>query len=559
METATPMLAQYQVIKSQHRDCILFFRLGDFYEMFYEDAKVASQILDLVLTARGKGSANPTPMCGIPYHSAEGYIHKLIKAGLKVAICEQLEDPTVAKGIVKRDVIRVITSGTYLDDNSTDARYLLCLNFQESWIGMALIDPTNGTIHTNQYQGPSQVIEIISKLPIQECVFPVSQHDQIKALFEHPLLRIKNIMMSPHEDWCFNPEIAQKTLSEHFKVHNLSGFGIDGLSTAIACAGGLLEYLRQMNKQPLRHIDRVSLYTDSEYVYISPAANYGLELENLFKMINRAPMGTVTAMGKRLLQYWLYHPLRRPATILQRQAAVRLLKDETELLKDLRKILSQIPDIEKCLSKLSCGYCQAKDLLGIRNALTLIPDLQRFLQSLIDKNRLFTLSDIPNLRALLEQAINPDMPLANSEGKVIKKGFHSELDALRDIQENGRQWLQRFQEQEIRRSGINSLKVGYNRVFGYYIEITKTNLALAPQDYIRKQTLANGERFITQELKEYEEKILTAQEKISRIEETLVRQLQEEILNHSSVLHDFSQAVATIDVLCSLACLAQQD
>ncbi|MDP2652571.1 MAG: DNA mismatch repair protein MutS [Candidatus Omnitrophota bacterium] len=554
METQTPMLQQYQRIKSQHKDCILFFRLGDFYEMFFDDAKAGSDILDLVLTSRGKGTANHIPMCGVPYHAAESYIAKLIKAGRKVAICEQVEDPAAAQGLVKRDVIRVITSGTFLDELSSDARYLLCLNPGKDRLGMAFIDPTNGTIQTNEYPNHQRAVELISRLPVYECVYPDHAEEAVKNLFRHPLLKIKNIVMSSHEDWCFNPDIAKKTLCEHFSVMNLRGFGIEDLHAAVASAGALLEYLKQMNKQPLRHIDRVALYTDNEFVYISPAATYGLELETLFKTINRAS----TAAGKRKLRLWLYHPLVQPAAILQRQAAVTLLKDQTNIQRLLGEILGRFPDIEKNISRMSCGYTHAKDVLAIRNTLTLLPDLMDAVSSLAGKNRLFAVEDIPDLRKLLEDAVNPDMPITNPEGKIINKGYNAELDGLRDIQENGQQWLRGFQEREIKRTKINSLKVGFNRVFGYYIEITKSNIGSAPSDYIRKQTLVNGERYITPELKEYEDKILTAQDKIYKIENEILLKLQKEILDHSVMLHAYAQAAATIDVLLSLSILAQQ-
>ncbi len=559
METATPMLRQYQQIKSQHKNCILFFRLGDFYEMFYEDAKLASGILDLVLTSRGRGTPTETPMCGIPYHSAEGYIAKLIKAGLKVAICEQVEDPALAQGIVKRDVVRVITSGTYLDDHSSDPRYLLCLSLPlrvgnaDGPIGIAFIDPAAGTIQTNQYDNPHRVIEIMAKLPIYECVYPISAEDKIKQIFNHPLLKIKNIVFSGHDDWCFNTDIAHKTLTQHFALPNLRGFGIEGMSFAIASSGALLEYLKQMNKQPLRHIDRIALYADGKYVYISPAATYGLEIENLFKTINHA----LSPMGKRKLRYWLYHPLKQPASILQRQAAVTILKDQSEIQKKLQEYLSRIPDIEKSLSKLSSGYSHPKDLLAIRNALELTPEIQRTIHPLTERNRLFSIEDIPSLRELLDKAINPEIPFSNPDGKIIKKGFDAELDQLREIQESGHEWLKNFQIREIQRTGINSLKVGYNKVFGYYIEITNTHLSHAPSDFIRKQTLVNAERFITPELKEYEEKILTAQEKILKIENRLLSVLHKEILDHSAGLHHLCKSIATLDVIYSLSLLAQ--
>lgn len=557
-ETVTPMLRQYQKIKAQHKDCILFFRLGDFYEMFYEDAKVASSILDLVLTSRGKGTANHVPMCGIPFHAADNYIARLIKAGHKVAICEQVEDPAQAKGIVKRDVIRIISSGTFLDENTPDSRYILCLNpdikpGHSSTFGAAFIDPASGTIQANEYKSVERILHLISHLPIYECVYPLEKEEQIKPILRHPLLSAKKITTSPHDDWCFNPSIALKTLCEHFGVRNLKGFGVDEKPFAISASGALLEYLRNMNKQPLRHIDRLSLYADDNYVFISPAAIYGLELEGLFKCLNH----TSCALGKRLLRYWIYHPLKQPAAILQRQAAVTLLKENTSAQQDLMTLLGCLPDVEKNISKLSCGYIHAKDILALRQALCLLPEIKEIAGPLQKKNRLFTLEDIPVLREELSAAVNPDMPLSKSEGKVIRPGYHDELDALRDIQENGRQWLKNFQQRESKRSGINSLKVGFNKVFGYYIEITKTRLKSAPDDYIRKQTLVNAERFITSELKTYEEKILTAQEKILKIENEILKELRKNILDHSVALHNFAHTAATLDALCSLSYLAR--
>ncbi|HSV43961.1 MAG TPA: DNA mismatch repair protein MutS, partial [Candidatus Bathyarchaeia archaeon] len=553
-QTETPMLQQYRSIKAKHQDCILFFRLGDFYEMFYEDAQVASGILDLVLTSRGKGTANHVPMCGIPYHSADSYISKLIRSGFKVAICEQVEDPALAKGIVRRDVIRVITSGTFLDEQSADALYILCLSPNGKETGLAFIDPASGTIQTNQYAETNRCVEILARLPVYECVYPQAAQDAIKAFFNHPLLRSKEIMLSPHEDWCFNKEIAQKNLCEHFRLPNLRGFGIQDMPIAISSAGALLEYLKQMNQQPLKHVDKITLYADEHYAFISPAAIYGLELNTLFKTIN----ATLCALGKRKLHFWLHHPLKNPAKILERQEAVTLLKDRPKLQEQFKRLLSQMPDVEKSISKLSCGYSDAKDILFIRNALCLIPEIQQAIREIQDLNPLFRLNDIKELRQLLERAINPEMPITKNEGKVIQKRFHQQLDELRDIQNNGREWLKHFQQREIQRSGINSLKVGYNRVFGYYIEITKTRLASVPQDYIRKQTLVNGERFITQELKEYEEKILTAQEQILKIEQELVLKLQQDILEHSVALHQLARDIARLDALYALCLLAQR-
>ena len=554
METATPMLKQYHAIKRNHQNCILLFRLGDFYEMFYEDAKIASRALDLVLTARGKGTANTIPMCGFPHHAGENYIARLIKAGHKVAICEQVEDPALAKGLVQRDVTRIITSGTYLDENSANARYLLSLNMSAKSIGIAFSDPSSGTIHTNEYpMDKSRLIELVLRLPVYECVYPEGSQKEIEALFKHPLLRSKDISLSPFEDWCFNPDIVHKSLCEHFGVHNLHGFGIEELSTATASAGALLEYLKQMNKQPLKHIDKITLYTDEHFCFISPAAHRGLELDSLIRSLDL----TLTSLGRRYFAYLFTHPLKQPKAISQRQEAIKTLKNNPDITGRLKKYLSLIPDIEKNISRLSCGYTHARDLLAIRNTLALLPEIKEIIGPLVKQNSLFTLEDIPALREHLQLAINKDIPLSHPDGKVIQKGYHSELDELRNIQETGRQWLKKLQEEEIKHTGINSLKIGFNKVFGYYIEVTKTNLSLVPKEYIRKQTLVNAERFITPELKEYEEKILTAQDKILKIENDIVQQLRDEILDHSQALHQFCAELATLDVLYSLTMLAQ--
>ncbi len=554
MDHPTPMLQQYQSIKSQYKDCILFFRLGDFYEMFFEDALRASKLLDVVLTSRGQNAAGKIPMCGIPYHAADGYIAKLIKAGEKIAICEQTEDPAQAKGIVRREVIRVITSGTYIDENQSQSRYILCLNPHPKGVGMAFTDITQGNIQANEYTDRARAIELLAKLPIYECLFPLTHEKFVKDLFNHPLLKIRHITLSPHEDWCFNPDIARKSLCEHLKTHSLKGFGIDELPLAVASAGALLEYLKQMNRQPLKHIDRVALYADSDSVFISPAAHHGLELESLIKTLDK----TLTALGKRQLRQWVFRPLKNILLIRERQQAVGLLKDSRPIQQELSRLLRFIPDTKKNLSRLSCGYTSPKDILALRNALERLPEIQKAINSFKALNPFFAVDDIPALRQLLLKAINPDMPLSNSEGRIINHGYHAELDALREIQENGRQWLKNFQEREIKRTKINSLKVGYNQVFGYFIEITKANLNAAPSDYIRKQTLINAERFITQELKEYEEKILTAEEKILKIENQLVQAIQKEILDNSTAVHIFSAQIATLDVLYALSLLAQE-
>ena len=494
-------------------------------------------------------------MCGIPYHAADNYIARLIKSGYKVAICEQMEDPALARGIVKRDVIRVISAGTFLDENTSDSRYLLCLSPNAKNIGAAFIDPASGTIQANQYPlDDRQIVDLIARLPVCECIFPQAAEEKIKNLFKNPLLKLRNVALSSFADWCFNPDMAKKTLLEHFLVHNLHGFGIEELPSAVSSCGALLEYLKQMNKQPLRHIDRIALYTDKNYVFISPAAYHGLELETLIKTLD----DTLTPLGKRLFRFWFTHPLKDIASIEERQEAIGLLKNNPKIQTELKTHLSKISDIEKNISRVSCGLAQAKDLLAIRNALNLIPELQKVTGHLAEQNSLFILEDIASLREFLTKIINEDIPLSHPEGKIVAAGCNAELDSLRDIQENGRLWLKKMQEEEIKRTGIHSLKIGFNNVFGYYIEVTNPNLALIPEDFIRKQTLVNAERFITPKLKEFEEKILTAQDQILKIERQIIEDAQKKILDHSFELHLFCQSIAALDALYSLSILAQK-
>ncbi len=542
------MLKQYQEIKSQHPHAILFFRLGDFYEMFGEDARKASAILDVVLTSRDAGKSGRIPMCGIPYHAAETYIAKLIKAGLKVAICEQLEDPALAKGIVKRDVIRLITAGTYIDEANFESRQIISITTRNNSFGIAFTDTASGIIQTNEFPTVKQLIDGIAKMNAYECIYAYREETVVRELFQDPALRNKQITLSPFEDWAFNTDMARQSLQEHFKTHSLRGFGVDELPAAIAASGALLEYLKQVHKQPLRHVHRIALYSDSEFAYISPAACFGLDLELLLRAIDN----TRTSMGKRCLRNWIYHPLKNKNEILNRQDAVTLVHNNQRINEDLRKLLNNTPDIEKSISRISCNTAAARDLLAIRSALLKQPEIKTTLAALAEKNMLFVLSDIPDLRHLLAKAINPDIPLAHAEGHIIQHGYNAELDSLNDIRENGKNWLKDLQEREIKRSGIHSLKVGFNQVFGYYIEISKSNLQKAPADYIRKQTLANAERYITAELKEFEEKILTAEEKILALERRLVDDIFRIILDNASVLADFCKQLAQLDALQSL-------
>lgn len=414
MDTLTPMLQQYHQVKSRHKDCILFFRLGDFYEMFADDARTASPILDVVLTSRDAGRSGRIPMCGIPYHAADSYISRLIKAGLKVAICEQVEDPALAKGLVRRDVIRVVTAGTYIDDTTFEARCLAAISIRDKQWGIAFTDTSSGTIQAAQAADAARARELLAKLPVYECVFPEEQEREVRSCLE-PLLLLGKMTLSPFESWCFNTDIGTKALTEHFGTHSLSGFGLDGMDASVSAAGALLEYMRRMHHQPLRHIHKVSVYTDADYVFISPAACAGLELDGLMKSIDH----TLTSFGRRRLKDWVFRPLNSVPAITRRQEAVTLLRDDAAHREELEGLLRNIPDIEKSVSRISCGTGSPKDLLALRQTLLKIPALQKTLKDMRSGNGYFRLDDIPDLRDYLEAAVSPDIPLSHPEGKII--------------------------------------------------------------------------------------------------------------------------------------------
>jgi DNA mismatch repair protein MutS len=456
-------------------------------------------------------------------------------------------------------------------------------------MGVAFIDNSGGTIFANELSLAS-TIELLAKLPIFECLYPESRTDVINDLFSHPLVKMRAIALSPLDDWAFNADMAKKKLCDHFATQSLKGFGVDALPLAQGSAGALLEYLKNMNKTSLKHIDKIALYSQDDHVFISPAAHYGLELESLLATIDLSS----TPMGRRAFRYWLYHPLKDVAAIQLRQEAAKELVayrhcegfSPKQSLKNgiasqktlamtpqstLGECLRNLPDLQKALSRLSCGCGSIKDILNIRQGLLRVPliaetltvratarvDEREDTRSAPTTNPLLELQDLISLRELLTKTINPDVPLAKPEGKMIQPGIDQGLDDLKNILENGRQWLSQYQAQEIKKTGISSLKVGFTNVFGFYIEITKTRQNSVPAHYVRKQTLVNGERYITPELKEYEEKFLTAQDKILNIEKRILGEIEKAILSEVARLHKVCHQIATVDCLFALAQLSR--
>ncbi|SHH02586.1 DNA mismatch repair protein MutS [Thermosyntropha lipolytica DSM 11003] len=563
MSRYTPMLEQYLEIKERHKDAILFFRLGDFYEMFFEDARIASRELEIVLTSRESGEEK-IPMCGVPYHSASNYIARLINKGYKVAICEQMEDPSQAKGIVKREVVRIITPGTVLEDVMLEEgsnNFLASVVQEAGIIGFAYIDVSTGEFKVTEWEGEDAYIKLASELErIKPAECLLLEGDSL-ALREEDQLRIGKIAFTflPPEDEAFTA--GEKLLLSHFGLSSLKGRGLENMSAGITAAAAILSFLKQTQKINLRHIRDLKVYTWADYVEIDLASRRNLELTSSLREGRRE--GSLlhvldkcrTAMGKRMLKSWIEQPLCDLKTINRRLDAVEELKDNLDLRFNLKEILSHIYDLERIAGKIGSGLANPRDMLALKKSALKLREIKEVLKDassfLLQKiGKLDALDDIYDL---LDKSISEEAPVTVKEGNIIKDGYKKEIDELRYIASEGSNWLVDFENRERERTGIKNLKVGFNKVFGYYIEITKANLHLVPKDYHRKQTLVNCERFISDELKSYEDKLLGAKEKLCLLEYEEFMQIREKIALHLGRIQDTARLVAVLDVLYSLA------
>lgn len=557
---ATPMMQQYDSIKSKHKDCILLFRLGDFYEMFGDDAIKGAKILDIALTARAKGE-NKIPMCGVPHHSIENYIAKLTKNGKKVALCDQVSDPSLP-GIVKREVVRIITPGTTLNENLLDNKtnnFLVCLVTGKDKFGICYSDITTGDFAVTEVKTEDDLITEISKIKPAECIVN-------KEFLESETGKLLNdsfelVHFFPYETY----KDSIETLFDHFKTKSLDGYGLTNHDAAINAAGMLLNYLKETQKTDLKHIQKIRIYSTHDHMPLDESTLRNLELLTTLKENQKEGSlisvldHTNTAMGGRLLKYWITHPLLKLASIKQRLDAIEELVNNNSLLTDLQFLLKNVLDIERLIARLSLGSGNARDLINLKISLQKIPEFKNILKNVQSdllkklKNSLFDLSELVEQ---IELSIIDEPPLTIREGGMIKEGFSKELDEIRRISREGKNFIKDLQEKETKRTGISSLKVKFNKVFGYYIEISKANLQHVPDDYIRKQTLVNAERYITPELKEYEEKVLNAEEKMTALEYDLFLGVREKAVTQISDIQLNAQIIAQIDVLSNLAHIA---
>ena len=557
---------QYFKIKNQYPDEILFFRMGDFYEMFGEDAKVASKILGIALTSRGQIKGEKIPLAGIPHHAADRYLAKLLRAGKKVVVCEQVEDPKLAKGIVKRDVVEIITPGTVTVDGVIEGasnNYLVSLTGDKEKLGLAMVDLTTGEFKIDQGD-VSKIIEKIKVLNPAEIICPEIWGEERKK--ELGFLD-ENVTLTNLEMWKFDYDFAQKILIEHFKVTSLDGFGCQDLKLGISAAGAILAYLKQTKKTFLSHINKISPSIEGEQMFLDTNTIRNLELltamgtgertNTLFSLLNK----TKTAMGARLLKSWIIAPLLNVNGITQRQDAVEELFKNHDLSDSLEKKIKRIADLERLSGKIGYGKANPKDLIWLKDSLSVIPDLRSILSDA--KSDLLNhikdnLPDTPELVNLIQRSIVDEPPFILTEGGIIKSGYSSDLDSLKGQIKGSKDWIAGLQQQERKRTGIPSLKVGFNKVFGYFIEVTKPHLSKVPEEYIRKQTMVNAERFVTQELKEKEAHILGAEEKIFKLEYELFLDIRSKIGERTAQIQRTAEMVAQLDVMLALKEVAEK-
>lgn len=561
----TPMMRQYLKIKEQYPDCILFFRLGDFYEMFFDDALTASKVLEITLTGRDGGGEERVPMCGVPYHSVDTYIAKMVANGYKVAICDQVEDPKATKGIVKRQVTRVITPGTIMEGQMLEDKknnYIVSAIISKYQVGLAIADVSTGEFMVSEIQGRSafdETLNELTRLQPAEVLLPAAlkdNHDLIKGIKNH-CQAVINYYQHTVDD-----QAVLKSVEQQFSKESIEQTGLHADSSALQAAGLLVRFLLETQKRNLNHIKEIKYYSTAQYLVLDTAARRNLELSRT--LLSNDKKGsllwvldyTATAMGGRMLKNWIEQPLVDVERINARLDAVAELAENIFLREDIRALLKEVYDLERLSARIAYGTANARDLLAVKNSLAALPAIKKHLKttsSILLKNISDKIDDLADLTELLENSISDDPPLALKDGGLIKNGYNDEVDKLREAATNGKNWLAQLETKERERTGIKSLKIRFNKVFGYYIEVTKSNLTAVPKDYQRRQTLVNAERFITPELKEYEDIILGAQDKLVELEYRIFTEIREAAAAQISRIQRSAAAVAQVDVLVSLA------
>ncbi len=565
----TPMMTQYLEVKKQYKDCILLYRLGDFYELFFEDAIEISRELELTLTGKNCGQEERAPMCGIPHHALDGYLNRLINKGYRVAICEQVEDPKAAKGIVKREVTRIVTSGTNLSPQTMeDAKnnYLMGIVFFDGSYGISTIDVTTGDYYVTQVTKPRQVMDEIMKFMPVELIYN-SPLEMSEIEFDDLHQRL-NISLHVLADWYFEEDTCQIILKEHFNVSTLDGLGLKDFDVGYLAAGAILKYLYETQKNSLAHITKLQTYLPGRYMILDSSTRRNLELtETLREKQKRGSLlwvldKTKTAMGARLLRSFLEQPLINKRDIEHRFDAIEELNHHVITREELREYLDTVYDLERLMGKIAYKSATPKDFLALKSSLEILPAIRLLLSdfsSTLWKEIFNEIDLLEDITTLIEDAIDEDAPLTITEGNIIKNGYNEEVDHLRLAKTEGKHWLTDLETKERERTGIKNLKIKFNRVFGYYLEVTNSYKELVPPEWIRKQTLANAERYTTEELKKMEEDILGAEDKLFSLEYALFTELRDKIAKEVLRIQTTAKAIAKTDVFASLAFIAERN
>ena len=565
----TPMMKQYMQTKEEYKDCILFYRLGDFYEMFFDDALTASKELEITLTGKNCGLEERAPMCGIPYHAVDSYLNRLVSKGYKVAICEQVEDPKTAKGIVKREVIRVVTPGTNLDTQGLDEtknNYIMCIVYMADRYGLSIADVTTGEYLVTELDSQTKLLDELYKFMPSEIV--CNEAFYMSGMDLDDLKNLLHMAIYSLEAWYFDDALCRETLQEHFKVASFEGIGLSDCECGMIASGALLKYLEETQKNSLSHMSRLTRYATGNYMVLDSATRRNLELvETLREKQKRGSLlwvldKTKTAMGARTLRKYVEQPLIDKESIVKRLDAVAELKDNAICREEIREYLNPVYDLERLVGKITYQSANPRDLIAFQSSLSMLPSVKYILKDMesdLLREIYEELDPLEELCDLVGRAIQEEPPLAMKEGGIIKDGYNDEVDRLRKAKSEGKNWLADLETREREKTGIKNLRIRYNKVFGYYLEVTNSFKELVPDYYTRKQTLANAERYIIPELKELEDTILGAEDKLCALEYELYCEVRNTIAAELTRIQRTAKAVAKLDVIASLALVAERN
>ena len=569
MSELSPMMQHYLKTKEEYPGCILFYRLGDFYEMFFEDAKIVSKELELTLTGRACGLEERAPMCGVPFHAADTYLNRLVQKGYKVAICEQVEDPSTAKGMVKREVVRIATPGTNIDMQALDEtknNYIMCIVYSIDKYGIAIADVTTGDFFVTEVDSERKLLDELNKFLPSEII--CNEAFYMSGINITDMKERLNIAITSLDAWYFGDDLAKETLLSHFKIHTLEGLGLHDYDSGVVASGALLKYLYETQKNSLTNILAIHPYSIGKYMIIDSSSRRNLELvETLREKQKRGSLlwvldKTKTAMGARLLRSYVEQPLIEKAEILKRQEFISVLNKHEITREEIREYLNPIYDLERLITRITYQTANPRDLIAFRNSLEMLPAISMLLGDLpcklVDEIR-DEFDDLRDLYDLLCVSIQEEPPISTRDGDIIREGYHEEVDRLRAAKTEGKSWLAELEAKEKEKTGIKNLRIKYNKVFGYYLEVTNSFKDMVPDYFIRKQTLTNAERFITPELKELEDTILGSEDRLTSLEYELFKAIRDHLADNVARIQKTAKAIAKIDVFASLALVASRN